>query len=74
MEFTNWSTILVGWHIAQIGRDLKACYDEYCRYIKTNNYMSAYVHDLDSKHEYGPMHTMAKLIKSCEKSKMLNCW
>ena len=42
--------------------------------MKTNNYMVAYVHDLDSKHECGPMHTMAKLVKSYEKSKILNCW
>jgi hypothetical protein len=36
--------------------------------------MSAYVCYLDNKHEYGPMHTVAELIKFCEKSKILNCW
>jgi hypothetical protein len=61
-------------YTGQIGRDLKTRGDEYCRYMKTNNRLSAYVHVLGNKHENGFVHTMAKLIKSWEKSKILNCW
>lgn len=58
-----------------MGRDLRTQYKEYCGNIKTNNPRSAYtLHILNNRHEYGNLPMNMKLIQSCNKSKILNCW
>jgi hypothetical protein len=62
-------------YIGQTEWNLNTRYKENCRYIKINNPKSAFaLYISKNKHEYEPLPTTIKLIKSCNKSKMLNCW
>jgi hypothetical protein len=57
------------------GENLKTCFNEHRRYIRTNNPRSAYgKYIFENKHEYGPVRTTRKLMKPCSKGKIMNCW
>jgi hypothetical protein len=50
-------------------------YKEHKIYITTNNPRSAYAkHILDNQHEYGPIDPTMRLLKTCSKGNIMNCW
>jgi hypothetical protein len=53
-------------YIGQRGGNFNTRNKEHCSYIKSSNPKSAYaLHILNNRHEYGPLPTTMKLIKSC---------
>jgi hypothetical protein len=57
-------------YVAQMGRCLRAHFNEHIRYIRTNNPKSVYaMHIMNNRHEYGPINSTTDLLKHCEKGK-----
>jgi hypothetical protein len=52
-------------YVGQTSHNLKTCFQEHNRYIKTNNPQSAYAqHILHNRHEYGTIAETMTLIKA----------
>jgi len=59
-------------YVGQTSHSLKICYQEYIRYIRSNNPQSAYAqHILRNQHKYGKMNNLMTLLKPLNNPNML---
>ena len=62
-------------YIWQSRRSVAVTHKEHVRYIRTNNPTPAYAfHILNKKHDFGTTEKTLKLLKSCHKGTLMNCW
>jgi hypothetical protein len=61
--------------VGQSSRTIGVRFKEHIRYIRSNNFISAYAtHILKNRHEYGTKENTLQLLKACQKGTYVDCW